>query len=310
MSLNVIPPDRQTLKSDSLLLLTALIWGFAFVAQRVGMQYVGPFGFNGVRFALGSCVLLPLLFRNGKRVEKSPDTAHGFFSSRIAGGLLAGLALFAGSSFQQIGMIYTTAGNAGFITGLYVVLVPILGIFMGHKTSSGTWIGALLAAGGLYFLSVTADLTISFGDMLVLLGAFFWACHVHIIGWLSPRNSALKLAFIQNAVCSGLSLVVAMVFEHNTPSDFLSALVPILYGGILSVGVAYTLQVVAQKHARPAHASIILSLEAVFAALGGWLILNEVLTPRAMTGCTLMFCGMLASQLWTLRQKPLAGDRT
>ncbi len=309
MSLHVITSERHTLKSDSLLLLTAFIWGFAFVAQRVGMDFVGPFGFNGVRFALGCGVLFPLLFRNGIRIDKSPDKARGLFSSGIGGGLFAGLALFAGSSFQQMGMVYTTAGNAGFITGLYVVLVPILGMFMSHRTSPGTWIGALLAAAGLYLLSVTSRFTIAFGDLLILIGAVFWACHVHIIGWLSPRNDALKLAFIQNAACSVLSLTVAMLFEHNRMNDFLLAAVPILYGGILSVGVAYTLQVVAQKHARPSHAAIILSLEAVFAALGGWIILDEILTPRAMAGCTLMFCGMLASQLWKSRWKVVPGTQ-
>jgi len=303
-------PDKLTLRSDSLLLLTALIWGFAFVAQRVGMDFVGPFGFNGVRFALGCCVLLPFMMRNGIRAERPAGSSKGTFSSSAGSSMLAGLALFAGASFQQIGMVYTTAGNAGFITGLYVVLVPILGMFLGHKTSTGTWIGALLAAAGLYLLSVTAEFTISFGDMLVLIGAFFWAGHVHIIGWLSPKNDALKLAFVQNAVCSVLSLLVSLIFEHNGMDGYLGALVPILYGGVLSVGVAYTLQVVAQKHARPAHAAIILSLEAVFAALGGWIILHEVLTPRAMAGCALMFCGMLASQLWTSRHGPAAGAQS
>ena len=309
MSLQVKATDSYTLRSDSLLILTALIWGFAFVAQRVGMKFVGPFGFNGVRFALGCCVLLPLLIRNGIRSEQPLDKLAIPYPSGIGGSLLAGLALFAGASFQQMGMIYTTAGNAGFITGLYVVLVPIFGMFIGHRTNAGTWVGALLAAVGLYLLSITAKFTVSFGDMLVLIGAVFWACHVHIIGWLSPRNDALKLAFIQNAACSVLSLIVAIIFEHNRVSNFLLAAVPILYGGILSVGVAYTLQVVAQRHARPAHAAIILSLEAVFAALGGWLILDEILTLRATAGCALMFCGMLASQLWTLWQKEVVRTR-
>lgn len=289
--------SRHTLKSDSLLLLTAGIWGFAFVAQRVGMKYVGPFGFNGVRFALGCFVLLPLII-NGFRKQKTP----GMNASGMTGGILAGLVLFAGASFQQIGMIYTMAGNAGFITGLYVVLVPILGIFIGRKTNTGTWIGAVLAAAGLYLLSVTEQLTIAFGDMLVLAGALFWACHVHIIGRFSPGNDSLKLAFTQYAVCSLLSLATAVFFENMSLSNYALAAVPILYGGIMSVGVAYTLQVVAQKEAHPAHAAILLSLESVFAALGGWLLLDEVLSPRAMAGCALMFSGMLISQLWRIRR--------
>jgi drug/metabolite transporter (DMT)-like permease len=286
---------RQTLRSDSLLLLTAGIWGFAFVAQRVGMKFVGPFGFNGVRFALGCLVLLPFIINNYRKQK-----TLGMDASGTTGGILAGLALFAGASLQQIGMVYTTAGNAGFITGLYVVLVPILGMFIGQRTNTGTWIGAVLAAAGLYLLSVTRQMTMAFGDMFVLASAVFWACHVHIIGRFSPGNDSLKLAFMQYAICSLLSLATAVFFENMSLSSYTLAAVPILYGGIMSVGVAYTLQVVAQKEAHPAHAAILLSLEAVFAALGGWLLLNEVLSLRAMAGCALMFCGMLISQLWRI----------
>lgn len=291
----------QTLKSDTLLLLTASIWGFAFVAQRVGMDHVGPFGFNGVRFALGCLVLLPLLLKNGSSDDlRSPSTARQPPLSGLGGALLAGLVLFAGASFQQVAMVYTTAGNAGFITGLYVILVPIIGIFLGHRTHGGTWIGAVLAAAGLYLLSVTASLAISWGDLLVLIGAFFWACHVHIIGWLSPRGDALKISFLQYAACSILSMAVSLLIEANTMQGYMAAAVPILYGGIMSVGVAYTFQVVAQKRAKPSHAAIIMSLEAVFAALGGWIMLGEVLSGRGLAGCSLMFAGMLISQLWRL----------
>ncbi|HSB69377.1 MAG TPA: DMT family transporter [Candidatus Methylomirabilis sp.] len=301
---------RQTLKTDSLLLLAAIIWGFAFVAQRLGMQHVGPFGFNGVRFALGCLVLLPLLLRNGRGSQAGPSRPAGY-SARptLAGGLLAGLVLFAGASFQQVALVYTTAGNAGFITGLYVVLVPILGLALGHRTHAGTWIGATLAAVGLCLLSVTERFTLSPGDLLVLIGALIWACHVHLIGWLSPRQDPLKIAFLQCGACAVLSLIVSAVIEQNTPGRYLSAAIPILYGGILSVGVAYTLQVVAQKRAKPAHAAIILSLEAVFAAIGGWFILGEILTPRAVAGCALMLCGMLVSQLWRIpsQNAPIPG---
>lgn len=286
-------------KSDSLLLLAACIWGFAFVAQRLGMQHVGPFGFNAVRFALGCLVLLPLLFRSDIRHAGKSSPSAGLFSlHRLGGGLLAGVVLFAGASFQQVALVYTTAGNAGFITGLYVILVPIIGIALGHRTQAGTWVGAALAAVGLYLLSVTDQFAVSPGDVLVLIGAFFWACHVHIIGWLSPRQDPLRLACLQYAACSLLSLIVSVATEQNTLSRYLSAAIPILYGGVMSVGVAYTLQVVAQKQAKPSHAAIILSLEAGFAAMGGWIILGEILTRRAMMGCVLMFCGMLTSQLW------------
>jgi drug/metabolite transporter (DMT)-like permease len=219
----------------------------------------------------------------------------------LGGGLIAGLVLFCGASFQQVALVYTTAGNAGFITGLYVVFVPILGIALGHRAHAGTWIGAALAGVGLYLLSVVGPFTISPGDLLVLIGAIFWACHVHLIGWLSPRQDPVKIAVLQCAACAVLSLLTAVAVEHNTVRSYWSAAIPILYGGLLSVGVAYTLQVVAQKRAKPAHAAIILSLEAVFAAVGGWFFLGETLGPRAIVGCVLMLCGMLISQLWPVR---------
>lgn len=286
--------ERGLLKSDILLLLTATIWGFAFVAQRVGMEYVGPYTFNGIRFALGCMVLVPFVLRG--RLESRP--ASGRVAELLWGGGLAGLFLFGGASFQQIGLVYTTAGNAGFITGLYVVVVPVLGLLVGQRATVGTWLGAVMAAGGLYLLSIKGDFSIGFGDLLELIGAFLWAGHVLIIGWLTSKLPAVKLAFIQFAVCSLLSLLAAVVTESITLSGLQQAAVPIAYGGILSVGVAYTLQVVAQREAHPAHASIILSLEAVFAAAGGWLMLNETLSLRGMAGCSLMLTGMLLSQLW------------
>ena len=290
-----------TLKSDSLLLLTAVIWGFAFVAQRVGMEYVGPFIFNGVRIALGSFVLLPLILRKRKHQANSREIlTRPSTRTIIFGGGILGLTLFAAASLQQVGLVYTTAGNAGFITGLYVVIVPILGLLLGQRTDAGTWIGALLAAAGLYLLCITDEFSISFGDMLELAGAFLWAGHVLIIGWLSPKMDSLKLAFTQFAACSVLSLITAVFTEVIVLEALFKATIPILYGGVLSVGVAYTLQVVAQRNAHPAHAAILLSLEAVFAALGGWLILNETLAFRELFGCALMFAGMLLSQLYRI----------
>jgi drug/metabolite transporter (DMT)-like permease len=290
-----------TLKSDSLLLLTAAIWGFAFVAQRVGMDYVGPFTFNGVRFALGSIVLVPIILRNKKYRNVDEKASTGGASNALKlGGALLGITLFSAASLQQVGLVYTTAGNAGFITGLYVVIVPILGLFWRQRSDAGTWIGAFLAAIGLYLLSITDRFTISFGDLLELLGAFLWAVHVLIIGWLSPKIDSLKLACTQFTACSVLSLFTALLVETMAIKSILQAAIPILYGGVLSVGVAYTLQVVAQKKAHPAHAAILLSLEAVFAAFGGWLILDETMTFRGIIGCALMLAGMLLSQLWGL----------
>ena len=296
-----------TAKSDALLMTTAIIWGFAFVAQRVGMDYVGPFTFNGLRFAIGSLSLLPLvLISREQRTTTLQILPNPGPKTILFGGAALGLALFSGASLQQIGLVYTTAGKAGFITGLYVIIVPIMGLFWKQQPKIGTWIGAILAAMGLYFLSVTEQFTIETGDLLVLIGAFFWAAHVLIIGWLSPRINPIKLAFSQYVVCSILSLITACIVEMITLSSIFEAAIPILYGGLLSTGVAYTLQIIAQRDSHPAHAAILLSLEAVFAAVGGWLILGEFISARGLFGCGLMLAGMLHSQLWGLMRKTSA----
>lgn len=286
-----------SIKADILLLLTATIWGFAFVAQRVGMDFVGPFTFNAVRFALGSCSLLPLILLLRKRQPETRHPATGTGKMVLFGGLLAGGALFSGASLQQVGLVYTTAGKAGFITGLYVVIVPLLGLFWRQRPRLGTWLGAILAALGLYFLSITKEFHISFGDLLVLIGALFWSAHVLLIGWLAPRIDSLKLAAAQFAVCSLLSFLTALAIETMSITSILQAAVPILYGGIGSVGIAYTLQIIAQRDAHPAHSAIILSLEGLFAAIGGWLLLGEILSLRGLFGCALMLAGMLFSEL-------------
>ena len=294
---NTLP--QKIYKADSLLMLTAIIWGGAFVAQRVGMDFVGPLTFNGVRFALGALTLLPLALRGNKNRGTGQNVDNNFSSKQaILGGGLAGLVLFAGASLQQVGLVYTTAGKAGFITGLYVVIVPILGMLWKQWPGWGALTGAVLAAVGLYFLSVTEEFNLAPGDAWELAGAFMWATHVLILGWLSPRVDVLKLACAQYAVCCCLSLLVAGHTETITLHGLGEATIPILYGGVMSVGIAYTLQVVAQKVAPPTHAAIILSLEAVFAALAGWLILGEVLTTRGLFGCGLMLAGMVVSQLW------------
>lgn len=283
----------KTIRTDLLLLLTAFIWGFAFVAQRVGMEYVGPFTYNAVRFALGGLSLLPvaLVLRRKGWVHVGPVKPLWW------AGPLLGLVLFGGASLQQVGLVFTTAGKAGFITGLYVILVPLVGLFWGQRAGMGAWIGALLAVAGLYLLSVTDAMSIEYGDLLVLVGAFFWTGHVQLIGWLSKRVDTLLLSVTQFMVCAVLSLVVALFTETISAPTLLQAAPAILYGGLLSVGVAYTLQIVAQRIARPSHAAILLSLESAFAALGGWLLLSEQLTPRALLGCGLMMAGMLISQL-------------
>ncbi len=288
---------RSNLKSDLLLLVTAAIWGVAFVAQRVGMDFVGPFTFGGIRFALGALVLLPFAWKSsaGRRYGEG---GRASWRQHMAGGILAGSLLFGGASLQQMGLVYTTAGNAGFITGLYVVLVPIIGLAIGRKTNAGTWTGALMAAAGLYLLCVTDDFSIARGDLLVMISAFLWAGHVLLIDRLVQGARALVLAAIQFAVCSALSLATAVMIEDITWDGICSASWAIAYGGVMSVGVAYTLQVVAQKDAHPAHAAIFLSLEAVFAVISGWVILGESMSFKALCGCGLMLAGMLVSQLY------------
>ncbi len=290
--------ETRILKAHLLLLLTAFIWGFAFVAQRVGMRHTGPFFFNAVRFALGAATLVPfLLTKRNRQPKNSVDHGIGIGKVVLYGGGLAGVLVFAGASLQQVGIVYTTAGKAGFITGLYVIIVPILALTWGHRSEGRIWIGAVLAAVGMYFLSVSESLTVSSGDLLVLVGAFFWACHVHLIGYLSTRTNPLELAFFQYLVCSVLSLVVALFMEVISLSAIRDAFFPIVYAGIFSVGVAYTLQVVAQRDALPGHVAIILSMETVFAVVGGRLILGEILSERGLLGCGLMLTGMIVSQL-------------
>jgi len=283
--------------SNILLLLSSAIWGFAFVAQRVGMRYIEPFTFNGIRFAIGAMVLVPVLLLLRRRTAAAADGPRpGGRAMVIKGGLAAGLFIFCGATLQQFGMVYTTAGKAGFITGLYVVFVPLLGLFIGHRTPRVVWLGASLAAAGLYLLSAKGLTGIELGDGLVLLSALFWACHVLLIGKLARLVAPVQLAVTQFTVVSVLSCLGALIFENPALGPILEASVPILYAGLLSVGVAYTLQVVAQRNAKPAHAAIILSMESVFAVLGGWLILDESLPVRGLIGCALMLGGVLVVQ--------------
>ncbi|SLM30849.1 conserved membrane hypothetical protein [Desulfamplus magnetovallimortis] len=288
----------KTLKYDLILLFAATIWGLAFVAQRMGMEHVGPYTFNGLRFALGAISLLPLLIISKRNKKKSNNSSHLDMKKQMKWGIIAGIALFAGASFQQVGLVYTTAGKAGFITGLYVVIVPLIGLIWREKTSLGTWAGAVLAAIGLYLLSITESLTISYGDLLELFGAFCFATHVIIVGKLASRMNTVKLSVIQSAVCSAASLTAAVLLETITIEGIRMAALPIFYGGFFSVGIAYSLQIYGQKGSHPANAAILLSLESVIAAIGGGIFLHEVMSGRALTGCAIMMAGMLISQLY------------
>jgi drug/metabolite transporter (DMT)-like permease len=291
-----------------LLLLTAAIWGFAFVAQRLGNIYMGPFTFNAIRFSLGALALVPLLLWQRRKGIDRPALPL----CKLALPMLAtGLVLFAGATMQQVGLLGTSAGKAGFITGLYVVLVPLLALTWGRRTHLAHWIGALLAVVGLYLLSVTTGFSISPYDLIVLVGAFIWAGHVHLIDRYAGQVGPVRLAIVQFAITGLLSGVVALAFETVTWTDITAGIGPILFGAFLSVGLAYTLQIVAQRTADPTHAAIILSLEGAFAALGGWLVLQETLNLRGLLGCGLMLAGTLVSQFaGKPRQERLAPEES
>ena len=345
--------NKRVIGADLLLLVTAAVWGFGFVAQRSGMQYVGPFAYNGVRFIIGSLALLPLILWQKKKHERTETKDNNSFSGSLAGestnagkkwskrktllfsSFLAGTCLFMGVTFQQLGMMFTTAGNAGFITGLYVVLTPIFGIFLKRRTGKATWIGVILTVTGLYLLSTTDKIRgINPGDIIVAVSAVFWAFHVLIIDRLVQKTDPIELSSGQFAFTGLYALIAAFLAEPvlshklealdpallstglfawksfpvlisglasgGIPLSLVSsALIPILYGGLVSVGVGYTLQVVAQQYAPPAHATIILCLEGSFAALGGVLILHEQAGARTILGFAFMLAGMLVSQ-WEL----------
>lgn len=292
------------MKSNILLLITAAIWGSAFVAQRVGMDYIGPYTYSGFRFLIGGLALIPIAIwiHNWQARQLS----QGVVSKRepkqggmglIKASLISGIVLFGGVTLQQVAMVYTTAGKGGFITSLYIVLVPIMGLAFKQRAGAGVWLGAFIALVGLYLLSIKSDFTLSYGDFLMLLGAFFWAAHVLVIGWVAPKYDPVVLSILQFLICGVLSMVLAVIYETIVWADVMLAMESILYAALMSTGVAYTLQVVAQQDAKASHAAIILSSEAMFAVLAGWLILDEVLTVRGLWGCALIMTGMLISQL-------------
>jgi len=292
----------QALRADFLMLITAMIWGTAFVAQRIGMDNIGPFLFTGLRFALGALALLPLVIYLGRtKARHEPFLQRGL----LLGGLSMGLALTVGINLQQVGLLFTSVTNSGFITGLYVIVVPLLGLIIGHRTGLGTWVGAFLAVAGMALLSIGEDFTVASGDWIQLAGAFVWGLHVLLVSYFVSRHDAIRLAFLQFATCAVVSLLLALIFEEIEPTSIWLAGPALTYGGLFAVAVGYTLQVVAQKHAIASHAAIILSLEAVFAAIAGALFLEESLTLRGYMGCVLMFIGMLAAQLWPRKAEPL-----
>jgi drug/metabolite transporter (DMT)-like permease len=278
-----------------ILFLTAIIWGLAFVAQKAGMEFIGPFAFNGIRFFLGAISLLPILLFQ-KYFKAGPKKEFNM-SYTINGGLIMGVVLFLAASLQQVGIIKSTAGNAGFITSLYIIIVPFIGIFLKHKIRKEVWVGSILAVIGLYFLSINNQFQMAAGDSLILFSAIFWAIHIVLIGHYAPKVNILLLSIIQFTIAAILNLIVAIIFEEIEWQMISNALYPILYGGIMSIGVAYTLQMYGQKNVAPSKAAIILSFESVFAMLGSWLILNEVIGFRKGMGAAIMLIGLIISQV-------------
>ena len=285
---------KTKLKSTILLFLTAIIWGFAFVAQRVGAEFVGAFTFNGVRFMLGAASLIPVIMLFEKeKIDKI------ILKYNLIPGILTGVVLFIASTLQQYGVELTqSAGKAGFLTGLYTVLVPMIRFVMGKKTGFLTFVGAIFAVTGLFFLCMTGDeFSFGLGDVVLIIGAFFWAGHILVVDKYVNTTSPLKFSLVQFVVCGFLSLICAFAFEDIQWSAIKSAGVPILYGGLMSVGVAYTCQILGQKESDPTFASIVFSTESVFSAIGGALLLNEIMSGRGYLGCVLIFIGIVLSQL-------------
>lgn len=285
--------NTTQVKKSLILLLTATIWGTAFVAQRVGMVYVEPFTFTCARSIIGGMVLIPVIWFFSKGKARPLVT-----KAELLGGICCGLALCAASNFQQIGIVHTTVGKAGFITALYVVIVPILGLFLKKRVSFIIWICVALSVVGLYLLCMTeSSLTLAYGDFLVLICAILFSLHIMIIDYFSPKGDGVVISCIQFFVCGIVSGIIMLFVEEPSVGNIMAAKMPILYAGVLSSGVAYTLQIVGQKDMNPTVASLILCLESVISALAGWLILDEALTPRELFGCLLMFLAIVLAQV-------------
>ncbi|MBO7275985.1 MAG: DMT family transporter [Clostridia bacterium] len=294
--------NMKTLRANLLLVLTAALWGAAFVAQSTAMDAIGPFTFNGVRMLIGSLVLLPLIWVMNLLDRKKPEykpMKKADWKLLITGGVLCGIALFFASTFQNYGIIYTTAGKAGFITTIYVVLVPILAlVFLRQKSHWLTWIYAAIAMVGFYLLALGGGFgNINKGDLLVLVCAVLFAVHILIIDRYSPHVNGVALSSIQFFVCAILSLIAALITEDISFADITTAAVPILYAGICSCGIAYTLQIIAQKDTDPTVAALLMSLESVFSVLFGWLLLHERLTASEYAGCAVVFIAVVLSQI-------------
>ncbi len=285
-----------------MLLLASFIWGTAFVAQSVGMDYIGPFTFNGIRSFIGSAVLLPFIglfsWLNRREADKN-GTELPAQNTRdlLIGGCTCGVLLFIATSLQQVGLQYTSVGKSGFITAFYIVFVPVLGIFMKRKTGLKVWAAVGIALVGLYLLCITEQFTIGFGDILTIFCALTFSCHILVVDHFSPKVDGLKMSCLQFFVCGVLSLPFMFLFETPSLDAIIAGAGPLLYAGALSCGLAYTLQILGQKNMNPAIASLLMSPESCFSVLAGWVVLGERLTGREYLGCALMFMAIILAQL-------------
>ncbi|MBD5444116.1 MAG: DMT family transporter [Lachnospiraceae bacterium] len=288
--------NKFIIRQSCLLFLTAFIWGVAFVAQSAGMDYVGPFTFNAVRCILGGIVLIPCIGILSLHKKQKSDVSENK-KTLFIGGILCGILLFTASSLQQFGILYTTAGKAGFITALYIIIVPVLSIFLHKKAGMKVWISVVIALCGLYLLCMKENLHLSQGDILLLLCSLTFSFHIMVIDYFAPKVDGVKMSCIQFFVCGILSFIGMLLFENPNIGQILSGWLPILYGGIMSCGVAYTLQIVGQEGMNPTVASLILSMESVISVLAGWVLLHETLSRRELTGCVFMFAAIILAQL-------------
>ncbi len=308
--------DPKIIRSNLLLLLTAAIWGMAFVAQSVGMDYVGPFTFTASRSFIAALVLIPvILFMNRNRQPADRPAfadrvrAHGGKKLLLAG-ISTGLALAAASSLQQYGIMYTTVGKAGFITALYILIVPLFGLFLGKKVHARIWLCIGIAIAGLYNLCMTDSLSLSGADILLILCACTFSIQILLIDYYSPLVDGVIMAQLQFLVCGAACLIPALIIEHPSLGALMAAWKPILYAGALSSGVGYTLQIAAQKNTDPVIASLLMSLESAFSLLSGWVILHQRLSGRELLGCGLMFAAIMISQAPARKAKTQGKGKT
>lgn len=290
---------KQQIKSSLILLLTATIWGVAFVAQSVGMEYIGPFTFNAIRCVLGGLVLIPVILVLKKKKETGAENQEKEDKKTLwAGGIACGVILCIASNLQQFGIMEASVGKSGFFTALYIVMIPVIGIFIGKRPGIKLWFCVALAVVGMYLLCMKdGSFTIERADIMLLLCALVFSFHILVVDYFSPKVDGVKMSCIQFFVCGVLSAVGMLFTETPDISNIQAAWLPFLYAGLLSCGVGYTLQIVGQKGINPVIASLIMSLESVISALAGWVILGQVLSPKEILGCVLMFVAIIITQI-------------